>query len=197
MPGQPHGTDDLHGAVPDTSKRVLLVLDMFSEFSFDGGARAARLARPVAHRIAALQRRCRRADIPIVYINDNAGRWRSNFSTLVRACSRPGSRGAAIARLLKPRPLDYCVLKPKHSGFYATPLALILEKLGAEELILTGIAGPQCILFTATDAYVRDYRLLIPSDCIVSLNARDKRCSDYFFTNFVDATLTPSASLQL
>jgi nicotinamidase-related amidase len=40
--------------------------------------------------------------------------------------------------------------------------------LGAHRLIITGIAGNFCILFTANHAYMRDFELIIPSDCTIS-----------------------------
>ena len=119
------------------------------------------------------------------------------FPELLRRCGRPASRGAEIARLLQPERSDYCVLKPKHSGFYATPLATLLEHIGARELILTGIASPQCIMFTAMDAYVREYRLSIPSDCVVGLNTREQRYSCYFFRRILKAHVARGAALKL
>ena len=71
-------------------------------------------------------------------------------------------KGAPIVDILAPQPRDYCVLKPKHSGFFATALATLLEYIGVERLVLTGVATHQCVLFTANDAYVRDFKLHIP-----------------------------------
>ena len=69
---------------------------------------------------------------------------------------------------LQPERDDYFVLKPKHSGFYCTSLELLLRYLGADTLILTGLAANLCVLFTAHDAYQRDLRLFVPSDCVAS-----------------------------
>ena len=71
-------------------------------------------------------------------------------------------------RLLGPQHDDYAVVKPKHSGFYATPLELLLTHLGARSLVLTGLAGDACVLLTAADAYLRAYRLFVPGDCVAS-----------------------------
>ena len=68
---------------------------------------------------------------------------------------------------------DYFVLKPKHSGFFSTTLETLLHYVGAKRLILTGIAGNFCVLFTANDAYMRDFNLLIPEDCCVSNTTRE------------------------
>jgi nicotinamidase-related amidase len=70
---------------------------------------------------------------------------------------------------------DYFVLKPKHSGFYSTSLDLLLKHLGARTLILAGIAGNNCVLFTANDAYMRDFNLIVPSDCSVSQSEEDNK----------------------
>jgi len=109
--------------------------------------------------------------VPAVYVNDNFGRWRSDFHQILAHC--PRSPGRDIARLLKPGKDDYFVLKPKHSGFQFTTLDVLLEHLGAETLILTGVAGNFCVLFTAHDAYMRDFRLVVPRDCIARARARD------------------------
>ena len=91
--------------------------------------------------------------------------------------------GRALQREVVPRPgclpppasdrRDYFVLKPKHSGFYDTTLDTLLETLRIRRVILTGIAGNICVLFTANDAYMRDLRIFAPADCIVSNTAED------------------------
>ena len=186
----------LHGAVPDASGTALLILDMFSDFEFPHGATAALRAQRVAVRIAALKRRARHARIPSIYVNDHHGRWRSDFAAIVRHCER-SERGRPVVQLLKPDPDDYRVLKPKHSGFFSTPLGSILQYLGVRRLVVTGSSAQQCILFTAIDAYVRDYQLCIPTDCLVALNERERRFSRYFFQNVLRAPQASSTSIRL
>jgi nicotinamidase-related amidase len=182
----------LHGAAPDRSRFALLVLDMVSDFEFEDGATVLRAALPIARRIARLAERARKARVPVVFVNDNLGRWRSDFQAIVRHCSRSGSRGAEILRILPPQPGDYAVLKPKHSGFYATPLATLLEYLGARELVLTGVSTHQCVLFTANDAYVRDSRLRIPRDCVAAQSRAATRLAARYFRSVLDADLSAS-----
>ncbi len=186
----------LHGSAPDQSEDALVVLDMISDFSFPAGARVLRAARPVARKIARLRERAWRAGVPVIYLNDNDGRWRSDFPALVRRASRDGSRGAPVARLLAPGERDYCVLKPKHSGFFATPLDTLLEYLGARRLILTGISADQCVLFTANDAYVRDFKLAIPRDCVAAGRASDDRLAFRYFSAVLGADLRSSERLR-
>src|SRR4051812_21742338 len=164
----PVGSHDLHGSAPDKSKTALLLIDVINDFNFDGGEQLLQLALPVGKNIAGLQQRARDAGMPSIYVNDNFGRWQSDLNKIVDHCVEEGSRGKPFVELLLPGEHDYFVLKPKNSGFYSTTLDLLLSHLGARNLILTGIAGNNCVFFTANDAYMRDYKIFVPSDCVVS-----------------------------
>jgi nicotinamidase-related amidase len=187
---------DPSGLVPDRAATALIVLDLISDFAFDGGAKIAHAALPVAKRIARLKARAKAAGVPVVYVNDDLGRWRSDFPGLVRHCSRAASRGAPIVRTIAPAADDYCVLKPKHSGFYATPLDTLLDFIGANRLILTGVSSHQCVLFTANDAYVRDLELSIPRDCISARKPRDTKLALEYFTRVLAADVRSSPTLR-
>ena len=168
-------SEDLHGAAPDKCAVALLLIDWINDLEFDGAQRLLPPALAAAQATAALRRRAKRAGVPVIYCNDNFGRWRSDFRSLLEHVLRNDVRGRPIAELLAPDERDYFVLKPKHSGFHSTSLEVLLAHLGANTLILTGIAGNFCVLFTAQDAYMRDYRLLVPRDCIASEDERDDR----------------------
>jgi nicotinamidase-related amidase len=163
MPVRSH---DLHGSAPDKSATALVLIDVINDFDFAGGEQLLELALPAGKNIAALKQRATEAGIPTIYVNDNFGRWRSDFKKIVAHCRE--SRGKPFVELLLPIEEDYFVLKPKNSGFYSTTLDLLLTHLGAKNLILTGLQGKNCVLFTANDAYMRDYKIFVPSDCAVS-----------------------------
>ncbi len=78
------------------------------------------------------------------------------------------SGAVRLVERLKPDEEDYFVLKPKHSGFFSTTLEILLNHLKTNTVVLTGIAGNICVLFTANDAYMRDFQLVVPSDCVAS-----------------------------
>lgn len=145
-------TQDLHGSAPDECRGALLIIDMINAFDFDGADAMLPRALAAARAIASLKKRAREAGVPLVYVNDNFGKWRSDFRSILAHCLREGGRGKSIAEILKPGEDDYFVLKPKHSGFQFTSLDVLLAHLGAETLILTGVAGNSCVLFTAHDA---------------------------------------------
>jgi nicotinamidase-related amidase len=148
------------------SRQALLVLDMISEFDFPDWREVLRVAGRIAPAIEKLQRRARAAGVPVIYVNDTRGDWESDQTAFIRRCKAADARGRAVVEIICPQPEDYFIFKPKHSGFYSTPLETLLQMKSTEELILTGTTSHQCVLFTAIDAYVRDYRIVVPTDCI-------------------------------
>jgi nicotinamidase-related amidase len=190
-------SSDLHGSAPDSSRVALLIIDAINDLEFEGSDRLLRFALPMAGRVAALKARARAHGVPCIYVNDNFGRWRSNFQALFEHCLDDGVKGASIARLLRPSEEDYFVVKPKHSGFYATPLELVLEHLGARTLILTGMAANLCVLYTANDAYMRDYRLVVPADCVASETEELNAQALEHMRTFLKAQVLPSSGISL
>jgi len=188
---------DLHGNAPDNSKVALLLVDVINDLDFEGGELLAEPAEAAAKRIASLKQRARESGIPAIYVNDNFGKWRSDFKKLVTHVIEDDTRGKAIAELLRPDADDYFVLKPKQSGFYSTSLDILLKHLGAETLVLTGWAGDICVLFTASDAHIRDYRLVIPSDCVVSQNEKVNQLSLEHMRRVLEADIGLSTELSL
>jgi nicotinamidase-related amidase len=194
MPRSRASGRDLHGSAPDDSRVALLIIDMINAFDFDGASGMLPRSLAAARAIARLKVRAGRAGVPTIYVNDNFGRWRSDFHRILEHCLR--SPGRKIARMLAPQPDDYFVLKPKHSGFQFTTLDVLLEHLGAETLILTGVAGNFCVLFTAHDAYMRDYRLVVPRDCIASLKPANDRYALKHMAEVTKADTRPSAKVD-
>ena len=161
MRARPARNPDLHGNVPDDAHAALLLIDVVNDLEFDGGAELLTQALPMAEHLAELKARARAHGVPVLYVNDNFGRWRSDFRRLVEHCLGAG-RGRPIVELLQPDEDDYFALKPKHSGFFGTTLDLLLHYLGAQTVIVTGLTTDNCVLFTASDAYLAHDRQLRP-----------------------------------
>jgi nicotinamidase-related amidase len=187
----------LHGSVPDDADVALLLIDVINDLEFETGQALLEPALAAGRSIAALKRHARTLGIPAVYVNDNFGRWRSDFRGLVAHCLGDGVRGAPLARLLVPDDQDYFVLKPKHSGFFGTTLEILLDHLGARTLILTGLTTDMCVLFTAQDAYVRDYGLVVPADCVASHDAAAHERSLVHMSEVLRADVRASSQLAL
>jgi len=188
--------DDLHGNAPDESEIAIVPIDVINDLEFEEGERLFETALTAAKNIAQLKERARRAKVPIIYVNDNFGRWRSDFKKIVNHCLEDDVRGRPIAELLAPDEEDYFVLKPKHSGFFSTTLDLLLEYLGVRTLVIAGFAGNNCVLFTANDAYMRDYQLLIPADCTASNESADNENALRQMQDILKADTRPSSDID-
>ncbi len=189
-------TTPYHGLLPDRSRSVLVVLDMFSTFQFPDGPSVLRAARRIAPRIAALKERCKRAGLACIYVNDNVGRWQSNSGRLIEDSGAADAPGADIVARLRPQDSDYFVLKPRHSAFYATPFEVLLEHLGTERLILTGVSTHQCVLFTANDAHLREMEIIVPRDCVAGPARRESRFALQYFSRVLGARVLDSTRLR-
>ena len=192
----PSKNADLNKKVSDKSKVALLIVDMISDFEFEDGEKLFKYALPAARRMVKLKKEAKREKIPVIYINDNFGKWQEDFEKMTENCLKDSVRGSAIVRLLKPEPDDYYVLKPKNSAFYSTPLDLILNQLGAEILIMVGVSTDICILFTANDAYMRDYKLIVPKDCVASIQPKLKKSALEYIERVLKADIRSSDTID-
>jgi nicotinamidase-related amidase len=188
---------DLHGSAPDSSNVVLVLLDVINDLEFEDGEKLLAFAIPMADRIAALKSACKEIGIPVIYANDNFGKWTSDKDQILAHCLENGVRGKPVVERLRPDAEDYFVLKPKHSAFYSTTLGLLLEYLEADTIILVGMAGNICVLFTASDAYMRDFRLFVPSDCIASNSREENEAALRQMQSILKVDTTESAQLEL
>ena len=176
---------------------ALLLIDWINDLEFDAGDKILPQALAAAKATAALRRRARQAGVPVIYCNDNFGKWRSDFRATLDHVLKDGVRGQPLAELLTPDEQDYFVLKPKHSGFHSTTLDVLLAYLGVRTLILTGIAGNFCVLFTAQDAYMRDFKLVVPRDCTASEEEADNRHALEHMAKVCKADTLPSPAIDL
>jgi len=193
----PAKNENLHGSAPDKADAALLLIDVINDLEFAGGDELLKYALPMARQIAKLKARATQQGIPVIYVNDNFGRWRSDFRAQVEHCLQDGVKGQPIVELLRPDKDDYFVLKPKHSGFYSTALDTLLEYLGTKTVILSGMAANICVLFTANDAYVRDFHLVVPCDCVASNTTEENEYALDQMRKILKADTRPADEIDL
>jgi nicotinamidase-related amidase len=160
-------SEKVSGNKPDKCPVALLLIDVINDLEFSGGEEFLPQALRMARSLARLTKRARRNGVPVVYANDNLC---PDFSGLVKHCIMDGVRGEAVTTMLRPTRDDYIVLKHKHSGFFSTTLDTLLRYLGTNTLIITGMATDKCVHLTAKDAYIRDFRIFVPADCVAAEN---------------------------
>lgn len=175
----------------------LLIIDMINDFDFPGAGPLIAACEPVADKILALRAAADRVGAPTIYINDNFGHWRAERSAIVEHVTRPDAPGRHIVARIAPRPDDFFVIKPRFSGFYATNLQVLLPQLGVDRLVLTGVAADICVLFTAADAYMREYGLWVPKDAVASDDPKRTAWALEIVRNSMGAHAEPTGSLSL
>jgi nicotinamidase-related amidase len=169
---------------------------MIAEMNFVGAAQMHHEVEQVAATILKLRKAADKARVPVIYVNDNFGEWHSERYRLIeRAMASDG--GHDFVAKLAPRAGDYFIIKPQFSGFYATNLPVLLPKLGVDRLVLTGIAADICVLFTAADAHMRDYRVWIPEDAVAAQTPERRHWALEIMKQSMDAEVRSTARLSL
>lgn len=157
------------------SATVLLIVDMVNPMRFPGASRLVEASLPAAQACARLKKRLVRQGCTVVYANDNYGRWRSDFSQLLQSCQALAGARGEIAQLLAPEEDDLILLKPLHSAFHCTPLEPLLKQMHTHELVVVGVATDMCVQLTAMDAYMRGFKVWVPSNCTAAQSEARKQ----------------------
>jgi nicotinamidase-related amidase len=174
---------------------ALLLIDILTTFQFPDGDAILQGALDIRDALVRLKARAREANIPVLYVNDNFGDWRSEKEVLMGRCLE--AKGRDFVRPLLPDSEDYFVLKPMHSAFYMTPLEVLLQHLQIETLILTGLTSNSCITVTAHDANMRGFDIYIPPDCSCARNPEEHTQALAQLGAMAGAILRSSTSLKL
>ncbi|CAG9610746.1 cysteine hydrolase family protein [Pseudoneobacillus rhizosphaerae] len=166
---------------------ALLIIDVINNFEFEHGKILAKKTLHIVNPLKQLKKYFKKQQLPIIYVNDHYNLWQANLDRIVKSCLNPLSE--MILQEIKPDEDDYFLIKPMHSAFYETALNTLLQQLHVNTLVLTGIAGNICVLFTANDAYMRDYQLIIPRDCMASVDDRDQSYALTMMKNVLKAEI--------
>lgn len=176
------------------SATALLLVDFLNFMDFDTARALAPHAIRAARAAKALKAKLVRTGIPAIYANDNFGHWESDIRAVVQTCIDRGGASRALAEILAPEPPDRSVLKPRHSAFFGTPLEFLLDEMGATRLVITGVTADSCVLFTAHDAYLRNYELWVPADCVASPKRAYARQALAHMARVCKASIAPSTT---
>ncbi|KJS30676.1 MAG: hypothetical protein VR64_15095 [Desulfatitalea sp. BRH_c12] len=187
------------GKAPDANTHAwdtaLVLIDVINDLEFDEGPELLKHALTMADHVAGLKIHLRTLGMPVIYANDNFGNWQTDFRQLVDHCLHDQVTGKPIAEKLFPQQGDHFILKPQYSAFFATPLEILLKRLNVRRLILTGMSGNICVFFTAADAYMRGFELIVPEDCIACINPDDKKMVLGYMQTIFKADIRPSTEL--
>lgn len=170
-----------------TEQSALIIIDIINNFDFKHGEILADKTLHIVNPLKKLKDYFKNNQLPIIYVNDHYNLWQANLEKIVKHCQNPLNE--IIFSVLLPEEDDYFLIKPKHSAFYGTALNILLKQLQVKTLILVGVAGNICVLFTANDAYMREYKLIIPKDCIASVDDNDQTYALTMMQNVLKADI--------
>lgn len=152
--------------------RALIVIDMLKDFIEEGAVLEVPMGRKIIDNVKKLIKCARERKMPVIYVCDahlmNDGEFEYWPPHAIK-----GTRGAEVIDELKPTEGDVIVEKRRYSGFYGTSLDLLLRENGVKELIMTGVLTNVCVFFTAADAFMRGYKVIVVSDGTAALSKKD------------------------
>ena len=150
------------------SRTAVIVIDMINAYDFPDAEKVVASAQEALPAIQRLIEEAPEKDMPVIYVNDNFGHWRSQRDELVEQALDGGHPD--LVEPIKPPGDALFVVKARHSIFYQTPLEYLLNQEGVGKLILTGQVTEQCVLYSALDAYVRHFDVRVPPDAVAHIH---------------------------
>lgn len=151
----------------DAGATALVVVDMLNSYDHPDAGELAEHVEAALPGIRALLHAAGEADAPVIYVNDNYGDWNSSSEELARS-AMDGKRPDLVEPILPIEGQSF-VVKARHSTFYETPLEYLLDQMGVGRLVFCGQVTEQCILYSALDAYVRHFDVVIPTDAVAAI----------------------------
>ncbi|WP_053217680.1 isochorismatase family cysteine hydrolase [Virgibacillus senegalensis] len=150
----------------ESQKTAIVIVDIINDFDFPEGDKLLKNTKKILPNLKKLKEYAHEQSIPFIYVNDHYGIWQSDFQKVSDYCRNEQNK--QIIDQMQPASDNYFLIKPKHSGFYGTALESLLKELNIAHIIIGGIAGDFCVLFTANDAHMREYSISVPKNCIAS-----------------------------
>lgn len=154
--------------IDQRGRTALIVIDMLNRYEHDDADALIASVRGALPAIRGLIERAEACDAPIIYVNDNYGNWRAGPDELC-AQALAGPHRELVEPVLPPPHVAF-LTKARHSVFYQTQLEYLLRNLEARRLVLAGQVTEQCVLYSALDAYVRHFEVLVAPDAVAHIH---------------------------
>jgi nicotinamidase-related amidase len=147
---------------------ALIVVDMLNRYEHEDGERLLESVREIVPGLARLIENAHQANVLTIYVNDNHGDWTAGRTQLGQ-WALEGTDRSVIEPILPGDDVPFLV-KARHSVFYETQLEYLLRHEGVERVVLCGQVTEQCILYSALDAYVRHFEVVIARDVVAHIH---------------------------
>jgi nicotinamidase-related amidase len=152
--------------MPETA---LVVVDMLSTYEHDDAETLTRNVRAVLPRISELvENAADDENVELIYVNDLYGEWNAGRAELLERVL--GGEHRDLVEPIAPAEDVSFIVKARHSIFYETPLEYMLRQKEIGRLVLVGQVTEQCILYSALDAYIRHFDVVVPRDAVAHIH---------------------------
>ncbi|HET8978682.1 MAG TPA: isochorismatase family cysteine hydrolase [Solirubrobacteraceae bacterium] len=148
---------------------AIIVIDMLNRYEHEDAEPLRESVRQIVPHLSSLIHQARERDLPVVYVNDNHQDWTAGRRELVQKALE-GADPGLVEPIVPPDDAPF-VVKARHSVFYGTQLEYMLRHLDVDRLVLTGQVTEQCILYSALDAYVRHFSVVVAPDACAHIDA--------------------------
>jgi nicotinamidase-related amidase len=173
---------------------ALLVIDMLNAYDHDDAEPLVGCVEQHLSGIVALRDEAkRRDDVLLVYVNDNYDQWDAGREEIV-ARAVNGEHPELVTPIMPTEPVPF-LPKGRHSAFYQTALGHLLRIEDVGRVVLTGQVTEQCILYTALDAYLRGYDIVVPPDAVAHIHEDLARAALRMMETNMQAVLSPVADV--
>ncbi|MET9653330.1 MULTISPECIES: isochorismatase family cysteine hydrolase [unclassified Streptomyces] len=173
---------------------ALIVIDMLNTYDHQDADALVTSVREALPAVEELLERARAASVPVIYVNDNFGQWRSHHGELVRAAL--DGRHPELVEPITPDEDSLFIVKARHSIFYETPLAYLLGQLEARRLVLCGQVTEQCVLYSALDAHIRHFHVCLAPEAVAHIDPALAHSALRMMQINMSATLVPLDDLS-
>ncbi len=171
-------------------KEALLIIDMLNDFVKEGAPLEVPDTRKVIPFIKKELEKARKKGVPVIYVCDSHDPDDPEFKRFGwPSHAVKGTDGAKVVEDLKPEAGDIIVEKKTYSGFYNTKLDEHLKELQVETLRITGCVTHICVLFTASDASLRGYNVVVLKDGVAGLSREDHEAALRIMENVIGAKI--------
>jgi nicotinamidase-related amidase len=177
--------------MPRTPNSALIVTDMLNRYDHEDAEPLIESVREMLPNLCALIASARERGMLVVYVNDNYSDWTAGRRELVRAALE-GAQPSLIEPIVPPDDAPF-VVKARHSVFYGTQLEYMLYQHEVKQLVIAGQVTEQCILYSALDAYVRHYEVVIPRDAVAHIHADLAQAALRMMERNMRADVSPAA----
>lgn len=176
-------------------RTALVVIDMLNTYDHEDANVLVPSVRKALPGMRSLIARARASSVPVIYVNDNFGQWRSHHGEILQA-ALAGHRRDLVEPIV-PDEESLFVVKARHSIFFETPLAYLLGQLDIEQLILCGQVTEQCVLYSALDAHIRHFNVVVPYDGVAHIDPELAEAALQMMQRNMNATISSAADISL